>query len=215
MKKYRVVSVFLIALFAISACMPTPTPVFVSVETIVAATYAAISAQTEAARPPATPIPPTPTNTRPPATITPTPTATFVISSPTPSLTVTPSPEPTSTNISSGSGTVLYACDIVGLSPESGVIVKPGEEFKWIWRVTNIGTTAWRPETTFAVYKSGSAFYVKKEVQLGEPASIGETIQVIIKMRAPKETGTYTTTWSLHKGIHDFCYADLRIVVLK
>ncbi len=119
MKKYRALYICLIAILAISACTPVSTPQPPSLETIVAATYAAAKAQTEAAMPSETPIPTTPTAAR--ATLTPFPTATiFVLPSFTPTFTASPTPVFTVTNITSGSGDVLYACNIVSISPESG-----------------------------------------------------------------------------------------------
>lgn len=212
MKKYKRILMALTFLLLLSACAPsTPEPI-VPIETVFAATMNAINAQTAAAMPATSTPTPTPINTRRP-TITPQPSSTAVVLTPTFTPTITPVYTPT--NITSGSGNVLYACELVELSPRSGHEVKPNEKFRWVWKVRNIGTKKWWTDTMFVTYVSGSKFYVKKEYALGDPTDIGEIGVFSIKMQAPKEPGTYTTTWSLKKGIHSFCYAQLKIVVKK
>ncbi|MBT3187774.1 MAG: hypothetical protein HN736_13455 [Anaerolineae bacterium] len=214
MKKHRFFYILLITILSLSACTPAATPQPSSVETIVAATYAVAKAQTAAAMPTATLIPPTPTKPRITSTPFSTPTI-FVVSSFTPSPTITATPAYTPTNITSGSGDILYACNIVKLSPESTYTVKPNEEFKWTWEVENIGTAKWWPDTAQVKYASGAEYYIKKHAAIDKPTDPGEIAIFKIKMRAPKETGTYTTTWSMRKGIHYFCYAQLKIVVKR
>ena len=209
MKKYSPIFILLVFFLILSACAPVEQ--VIPIETVFAATHAAIMAQTAAAMPKETATP-TPINTRRP-TMTSFPTATIVVLSPTHTPTLTPAYTPT--NITSGSGNVLYACELVKLSPGSGYIVKPRERFKWTWTVRNIGTTKWWTDTMFVTYASGAQYHLKKEFSLGSPTDIDETGVFVIKMEAPKEPGTYTTTWSLKKGIHTFCYAQLRIVVKK
>ncbi len=216
MKKYSLIYIFLIALIALSGCTPAvPAQPYIPVETIVAATYAAISAQTEAARPTATPIPPTATATRPPGTATPTPTATFVLASFTPSFTPTNTPKPTATNVVAGSGNVTYSCNIISLSPENGTQVKAGEEFDWIWRVENIGNVTWTKDEVMVIYSSGAEYAKRDKVALKSNTAPGQTAEFRVRMLAPKQPGRYTTTWSMRKGIHYFCYAQLQIYVVK
>lgn len=214
MKKTHLLSLALILLFALSACAPPATPEPPSIETIVAATYAVAKAQTAAAMPTATLIPPTATEVRATATLYPTDTP-FFVPSITPTFTNTPTPAYTATNITSGSGDILYACNIVSLSPANGTVFKPNEEFHWVWKVENIGTAKWWPDTAYVKYSSGDTFYIKKEAAIGDPTDPGEIGNFRVKMQAPKEPGTYTTTWSMRKGIHYFCYAQLKIVVEK
>lgn len=214
MKKTKFLYLALILLFSLSACMPAATPEPPSIETIVAATYAVAKAQTAAVLPTVTNAPPTATEARDTATPYPTETP-FVVPSFT--LTFTPSPTPayTATNITSGSGDILYACNIVSLSPADGTTFKTNEEFHWVWKVENIGTAKWWPDTAYIKYNSGDAFYIKKEAAIGDPTDPGEIGNFRVKMQAPKEPGTYTTIWSMRKGIHTFCYASLKIVVEK
>ena len=212
MNKYQYLFGLLIFFLAISACSPTPVAEAIPIETVFAATYAAIQAQTAAAMPATETPTPTPINTRKP-TITPYPSATHVVLT----VTHTPSipPQASATNITSGSGTVLYACNILSTSPESGFEVKPKEKFKWTLRIENIGTTRWTPDTMFLQYVRGSQFHLDKRASLGDPTRVGDSGIFVVKMEAPKELGRYTTTWALHKGIHEFCFVQFVIYVKK
>lgn len=211
MKKYRLIFILLIFLLALSACAPKPKVEVFPIETVFAATYAAIMEQTAAAMPAET-LNPTLTLT-PRPTSTSFPTATIVVLAPTHTPTNTPISTPT--NITSGSGTVLYACNILSQSPQGTYLVKPGERFTWTWQVENIGTTRWRGDSMSVVYIRGAQYALEKEYPLGDHINIGDNDIFTIKMEAPKEPGTYTTTWSLEKGIHNFCYAQLKIIVRK
>lgn len=214
MKKYRYIFFPLVIMLFLSACKSTPTVEPPSVETIIAATYAVIKAQTEAAMPTSTPITPTPTEAR--ATLTPfaSPT-TYIITQVTPTFTITPTPEPTATNITSGSGDVLYACEIISLSPASGSTIEPEEMFRWKVFIKNIGTSKWWPETAMLRFSSGAKYYEDKKAYVESSTNPGEIASFSIKMLSPEEEGTYTSVWSMRKGIHEFCFVKFKIVVKK
>ncbi len=211
MKNHRAY-IFLVLLFALSSCAPA-TPTLLPIETVFAATHGAIMSQTAAAKSLETATPQS-THTHAP-TITPFPSATTVLLNIVATSTPTTTPIPSPTNITSGSGNILYACELVQLSPENDYIVKPNESFHWVWHVRNIGTTKWYPDTVSVKYARGAQYYIKKEAPLGDTINIGDVALFRIKMQAPKEPGTYTTTFSLKKGIHYFCYFNLRIIVKK
>ena len=217
-KKHRPQYLLVVVALLLSSCTPIyPEQPYIPVETIVAATYAAISAQTAAARPPNTATPLPPTATRPPATSSPTPTSTFVINlaSITPSSTPTTTAEPTATNVTSGSGTVLYSCNILSLSPANVYRVKANESFNWVWQVENIGTTTWDPASVKVVYADGTQLSNQNRYPLKDRTKPGQNTLFTIKMHAPSEPGAYTTTWSMRKDIHTFCYVKLEIEVFK
>lgn len=217
-EKHRPLCLLVAVALLLSSCTPVyPEQTDIPVETIVAATYAAISAQTAAARPPNTATSLPPTATRPPDTATPTPTATFIIAiaSITPSFTPTATAEPTATNVTSGSGTVLYSCNILSLSPPNVYRVKANESFNWVWQVENIGTTTWDPDSVKVIYASGAQLSNQKRYPLNDRTKPGQNTLFTIKMKAPGEPGTYTTTWSMRKDIHTFCYVKMEIEVFK
>jgi len=213
MKKYSPIYILLILSFILSACTSAPEQPLIPVETVFAATYAAIQAKTAAAMPSNTP---TPIDTRRP-TLTPYPSATTYVliltQTFTPTITITPSP----TNVTSGSGTVLYACEFLGQLPDSTYTAKPDEVIRWVWTVRNIGTTRWYPDSMFVAYANGAKIYAGKDKKfpLKTAANVGETGEFTIRLRAPKEPGKYTTVWALKKGIHNFCYATLVVNVKK
>ena len=215
-KKYPALILFSIISLALASCAPAPTPV-VSIETIVAATYSASVAQTEAARPPNTPTPilPTATRTCPPSTDTPTPTATFIIASITPTFTPTATVQPTATTVTSGSGNLLYSCNILSMSPRDKVRVSPKESIRWIWQIENSGTTRWDPDDVGVRFSSGDRLSSKNAFSIDGPAKPGQNTTAKLTLYAPKEPGTYITTWSLRKDIHYFCYATLEVEVYE
>lgn len=213
-KKYHSLYILVAVGLLLSGCA-APKQAYVPVETIVAATYAAISAQTAAARPPNTPTPLPPTATHRPGTATPLPSATFVLSTFTPFATSTSTPEPTATNVISGSGTAFYICNILSISPENVYRVKANQDFTWAWQIENIGTTVWEPDSAKFVYMGGAQLSNKTDVRLNDRTKPGQITYFSIKMHAPREPGTYTTTWAMRKNIHTFCYAKLKIEVYQ
>ncbi|HIE24637.1 MAG TPA: hypothetical protein EYP74_01410 [Anaerolineales bacterium] len=212
MRKYRFIYIFLVLFFALSSCAPAP-PTLLPIETVFAATHSAIMTRTAKAKPPETATPLT-RNTLAP-TLTPFPSATTVLLNIVATSTPTVEPSVTPTNITSGSGTVLYACELVSISPKKGYVAKPNEKIKWIWHVRNIGTQKWYPKTMVAKYRSGEPFYVQKEYPMQKITHVGDVAVFDIRAQAPNEPGSYRMTFSLKKGIHYFCYYTLKIIVKK
>ncbi|HIE25226.1 MAG TPA: hypothetical protein EYP74_04420 [Anaerolineales bacterium] len=208
MKRYAINYIFPLLLFALASCAPA-TPTLLPIETVFAATHGALMTQTAKAKPPET-VTPTSTST---VALTPTPYPSATVVSLTATFTPTATPPYTPTNITSGEGDVFYACELDKLSPGDDYLVKPNEKFKWIWRVRNIGTKAWYPDTMYAKYDSGSSFHTKSRFPVGDPTEVGKIGVFVLQMQAPKKPGTYTTTFSLKKGVHYFCYYSLRIIV--
>jgi len=214
MKKYSSFYILLVFVLVLSGCIPTPEAPFVSVETIVAATYVAIQAQTEAVIPTATPIPPTPTKLF--ATFTPIATSTsFIVSSLTPVPTATMPPSLTPTKVTSGSGDLLYSCEVVGSSPASGFEVKKNKEFTWTLHVKNTGTTRWKSGETKLAHIKGAEYYILRRVLIEKPTAPGEIGEFRVALYAPEEPGRYTSTWTMRKGIHDFCVIKYQIYVVN
>ena len=216
LKKYRPLYLILVVALVLASCTPSvPEQPYIPVETIVAATYAVISAQTEAARPTETSTPLPPTATRPPDTETPTPTVTFVIKTSTPSLTPTSTAKPTATNVVSQSGDLLYACKILSQSPRNVHRVKVKETFQWSWQIENAGNTIWDPSDTKAIYTSGTMLANKKDYPITDRIKPGNSASFTLKVTAPSGPGKYTTTWSMRTGIHSYCYVTLEIDAYK
>ncbi|MBC8336525.1 MAG: hypothetical protein ISR59_10945 [Anaerolineales bacterium] len=218
MKNKSSIYTLIVLVLVLSGCMPTtPEAPIVSVETIVAATYAVIQAQTAAAEaviPTATLIPPTPTKLF--ATFTPIATSTsFIVSSLTPVPTATMPPSLTPTNVTSGSGDILYSCEVVGSSPASGFEVKKNKEFTWTLHVKNIGTTIWSGGDTKLAHIKGAEYYILKRVLIEKTTNAGEIGEFRVALFAPEEPGRYSSTWTMRRGINDFCEIKYQIYVVK
>lgn len=213
MQKYQAIYILLTLLLFLSGCTPAPVVAPLPIETVFAATHAALVAQTAAAMPKESTTPTLAPTLRPTQTLA--PTSTLLVLPPTNTPTATIAIIPTATNVVSSSGEVVYSCKLIDLSPKNGYEVKPNEKIIWEWEVENTGTRKWWSDTVIVTYSRGASFHNNKEYHLNSPTDIGETGMFRIKMTAPKVPGKYTTTWSMRKGIHYFCYAQLQIIVKK
>ena len=199
------------------ACVPslaTPLPPVDPslVNTFIAQTVRAASTQTSAALPASTQTAtytPTPRNTDTP---TPTSTATviFILSTPTPLVI------PTFTTVSSGGGgssSDNYACQVISVSPANGSAFAPRADFDAVWRVRNIGQRQWDRNEVDYRYSSGHQLHKVAVYDLDANVPRNSTADLIVDMVAPRNPGTYNTTWNLYFGARSFCTMTLRIVV--
>jgi hypothetical protein len=208
--------VWVMALALIMACVPTlttpsiPTADSGAVNTFIAQTVNAASTQTAAAIPSATPSPTaTPTvNTETPSP-TPTSTVIFVLSTPTPLVI------PTFTLVSGGGGNSSenFSCQVTRVSPANGSSFNPRDDFDAIWTVRNNGQRNWDRTSIDHFYSSGDKIHKISGYDLDENVRVGNSIDLGVDMQAPKDPGTYTTTWNLRSGNREFCTMSLTIVV--
>ena len=205
------------ALALIMACAPSlatpsvPTVDPGAVGTFIALTVNAASTQTAASMPSLTP---SPTLTPIVNTQTPIPTATatviFILSSPTPLVI------PTFTSSSSGGGGTSsdnFACRVTKVSPANGTGFNPRDDFDAIWTVRNIGQRNWDRNSIDIVYSSGAKIHKVSGYDLDANVRVGDSIDVGVDMQAPKDSGTYSTTWVMRRGDNSFCTLSLTIVV--
>jgi hypothetical protein len=209
---------WLTALALVMACVPTftapsiPTVDADEVSTFIAATVNAATTQTAAAMPTST-WTPSITPTRP--TDTPVPTATstvvFILSSPTPIII------PTFTNVPSlgGSGTSSdnFACQVVRVSPANGSTFDPRDDFDVFWTVRNIGQRNWDRTDIDYIYSSGAKIHKVSGYDLPENVRVGNSVELGVDVRAPKDPGTYSTVWTMRRGNNEFCPLRFTIVV--
>ena len=209
--------VWVTALALIMACAPSlvtpsvPTVNPGAVGTFIALTVNAASTQTAASLPSLTP---SPTITPIVNTETPIPTATatviFILSSPTPLVI------PTFTSSSSGGGgssSDNFACRITRVSPANGTGFNPRDDFDAIWTVRNIGQRNWDRNSIDIIYSSGAKIHKVSGYDLDSNVRVGDSIDVGVDMQAPKDSGTYSTTWVMRRGDNSFCTLNLTIVV--
>ncbi len=139
------------------------------------------------------------------ATETATPTFLFIL----PTSTV-----PTSTPTIDSSG-AEYSCRIDSQSPADNGTFGKGAEFDAIWQVINTGTKTWDTNDTDYRYVSGDKFHKTKAYDLNKSVSPGGTVAIGVRMQAPTDPGTYSTTWKINIGKNQFCAMKLTIIVSK
>ena len=204
--------VWVTALALIMACAPSlvtpsvPTMDPGAVNTFIAQTVNAASTQTAASIPTLTP---TPTITPTVNTPTPLPSATstiiFILSTPTPLVL------PTSTG--AGTSSENYSCQVVRVSPANGTAFDPRDDFDAFWTVRNNGQKNWDRNTIDYIYASGDKIHKVSGYDLDENVRTGNSIDVGVDMQAPKNSGTYSTTWVMRAGDNEFCRLTLSIRV--
>jgi len=185
-----------------AATQPIP-PTFdpFSLSTVIAQTAGAAATQTFVLLPTETP---TPTLTKTPTEV-PSFTPTFLIIIVTPTV---PSLTPT-LEISSSP----FACRLASQDPLEDSLVAKGREFAVIWRVINVGANAWDGNSVDYHYLNGEKIHKTSAYDLPASVPTGGQIDIIVNMQAPKEEGSYRTTWTLRTGKKDFCKLKLTIVV--
>jgi hypothetical protein len=206
--------VWVTALALIMACAPalgTPSVPTVdpgAVGTFIAQTVNAASTQTAASIPTLTPSP-TATPTQNTETPSPTPTATviFILASSTPIVV------PTLTSSGGGTSSENFSCQVTRVSPANGTRFDPRDDFDAIWTVRNNGQRNWDRNSIDIVYSSGDRIHKVSGYDLDENVRVGNSIDVGVDMQAPKDPGTYNTTWVMRRGDNTFCTMTLTIVV--
>ena len=209
--------IWVLALALLMACVvPTlaqpsvPTVDPGAVNTFIAQTVIVASTRTAAALPSLTP---TATLTPIQNTDTPEPTATntviFILSSPTPLVI------PTFTFVSSGGGSSSdnFACRITQVSPANGSSFNSRDDFDAVWTVKNIGQKKWDRTGVDYIYSSGDKLHKISGYDLSKNVASGDSIDLGVDMQAPKNSGTYTTTWTMRSGNKNFCTMTLTINV--
>ncbi len=190
---------------------PAPTLSPKEIEVIIAQTAAMAASQT------ATLIPPSLTPTLTPSlTVTPsptpssTPTFIFILST----LTLAPGNHPIGTAGTDISGSLNkgFSCKIISTDPPLNADLPAAKPFNAHWVLQNDGTELWDSADMDYVYSNGFKMYVGAKVRdFGAPIPSGGTLDIVIEMKSPKEPGSYTTVWKLHKGQEYFCSMTLKI----
>jgi hypothetical protein len=68
------------------------------------------------------------------------------------------------------------------------------ETFTMTWRLKNTGVTTWTPDYVFRFF-SGDPLGAPQEVLLNQEVPSGETVDIVLPMKAPARPGTYTSVW--------------------
>ena len=99
------------------------------------------------------------------------------------------------------------------MSPANGTSFKPRDDFDAVWKVKNIGQKNWDKNGVDYFYSSGTVLHKRAAYDLSANVPVGSTTDIIVDMTAPKDAGSYSTTWSLRAGSKTFCNLNLRITV--
>jgi hypothetical protein len=186
-----------------------------AIGTFIAQTVNAASTQTAAVMPSST-LTPSVTPTRPTETPSPTFTSTVIFILPSPTFTFTPLPTFTSTSASlGGSGTSSdnYACSVTRVNPPNGSTFDPRDDFDVFWTVRNIGQHNWNRSDVDYIYSSGAKMHKVSGYDMEENVKVGNSIELGVDMQAPKDSGTYSTVWTMRRGDREFCPLRFTIVV--
>ncbi len=105
------------------------------------------------------------------------------------------------------------SCKLNWQSPRNHVIYNKGDSFTVGWSVMNTGTTTWSPGSVEFTYVSGARLQAEPLVGLKSSVATGQSIVLTVGMRAPRNSTTYTTHWSLRMGDTYFCPLTLWIYV--
>jgi Ig-like domain from next to BRCA1 gene len=167
---------------------------------------------------PSTPLPgPTSTRTQAPS-LTPEP-APSLAPSPTttsePTLSPGPSPSAAGSSTPFPTPTVSKAldCALLMQSVKNGTHYKSREEFSIGWKVRNTGTAGWDPVALDFMYIAGTRMYQYPSTQLQGAVDPGNTVILSADLRAPRNPGKYSTSWTLRQGDNYFCRVSLTIFV--
>jgi hypothetical protein len=211
MNKYAVrkLILLLVALIVVLACevpfLPAPAasnpaPPPGSIETIVVATAGAAQTQTAQAQPSPTiteTSTPLPTFT-PTETLTATPTVIFII--------------PTATD-PYVSPTASADCQILAQVPANNTTFASREKFKMVWEVKNTSTDYWLNTDVDFKYTGGTDMHGADAIDLPVTVAPGADVTLAVNMRAPKNSGSYTSNWSVGSKKNSLCKVSITIVV--
>jgi hypothetical protein len=205
----------LVALFLLLACalpgLPSPAASNPTsdpgvIQTIVVATAGAAQTQTALVIPPPTDTL-TPTLT-PSATPTDTPTATATVIFIIPTATNPPTATSELATQSAGS-----SCELVSQAPANDTAYGARERFNVQWTVKNTGSETWLGSNIDFSHSSGRDMHESDVADLPHNVRAGAQVTLAVEMRAPANSGTYTSTWTLGTQRDALCVVSVRIIV--
>ena len=99
------------------------------------------------------------------------------------------------------------------MSPANGTSFNPRASFDAVWKVKNIGQKNWDQNAVDYFYASGAKLHKVAGYDLNANVAVGSTTDIIVDMTAPKDAGSYSTTWNLKASSKTFCNMSLSIIV--
>jgi len=202
---------FLAWVVLLSACAPAAPAIDdpqAAMQTMVAATVAALPSKTLPAA--------TSTSTRRPVLPTPTEflTATPIFTlTPVPSGTASPFPSPSETDLPIGGAEVgqyqgkgNYACMVMNQKPGDWTKVKADKLLYVVWTIKNVGAKEWRKGGLEIIFRSGDKMYeYGPDQEFPYTVAPGDSRDIVIVLRTPKKGGDYRAEFGLRRGDEVFC----------
>ena len=133
----------------------------------------------------------------------------LVTSPPAPTATIPPTSTPTQASTDPSTEVVGVTVTLSSLTAEAETenkaewvsqsitdktVFAPGETFTMTWRLKNTGTSTWAANYILRFF-SGDPFGSPEEAPLNREVPPGETVDIILEMKAPARPGTYTSVW--------------------
>ncbi len=209
----------MLAAVFLTACAPAAETISdpqAAMQTMVAATVAALPTRTEAPLAAASPAPATPTRKALP-TFTPYPSLTAF-----PSFTPLPSPLASATlpivagaELNGVQGTPNFSCLITKQSPEDWEVYPPsGRELVVVWTVQNVGAKDWNNQEITIDFRGGERMVAKgTSPQLLEPIASGEAGILVLNFILPTRPNRYESRWALLRGRDPFCDFAFQVTI--
>jgi len=104
-----------------------------------------------------------------------------------------------------------YACTVTLISPTSSV--STSADFDAVWELKNTSSTNWEMSSVDYKFVSGAALHKKSAYDMRQTVKPGETVKIIVDMRAPTTKGTYTENWSLVQVSKTLCTMSVTMTV--
>jgi hypothetical protein len=106
-----------------------------------------------------------------------------------------------------------YNCSITKTVPD-GDTLTPRLDFDGRWTVKNTGSETWTVADYDYKYVSGEKMHIYDATYNFKSAvATGESIDIIVDMRAPDKAGPYAATWAIVKGNTTVCTMTVSITV--
>jgi hypothetical protein len=81
------------------------------------------------------------------------------------------------------------------------------------WRLRNTGSETWQSSSLDFFHSGGRDMHASDIYDLPNNVRPGGEITFRVEMRAPANSGTYTSTWTLGTQREEICLVSVRIVV--
>lgn len=129
--------------------------------------------------------------------------------------TLTPSKVFTGTSASTITPTQgAFQCSITKLVPKYGTTLASGTDFDLAVTLENTGTEKWSKGNIDFEYINGAKLQKSVDaIDLPSDVASGDSIDLVIDMKAGSETGSRNTTWGLARSSTSFCLVNVHINV--